>query len=155
MSRGFDVYGLGNALVDIQYDIEPAWLQKMEIAKGVMTLVDEAQQQALIDAIDRPPRRQSSGGSAANSMIAAAVLGGSAYYACLVGRDDLGTFYLNDLEAAGVACNRDNRAAGTTGRCLVLITPDADRTMNTFLGITANFGAAQVEEEVIAASAYV
>jgi fructokinase len=127
----------------------------MEIAKGVMTLVDEAQQQALIDAIDRPPRRQSSGGSAANSMIAAAVLGGSAYYACLVGRDDLGTFYLNDLEAAGVACNRDNRAAGTTGRCLVLITPDADRTMNTFLGITANFGAAQVEEEVIAASAYV
>jgi len=154
MSKRFDVYGLGNALVDIQYDIDPAWLQKMGIDKGVMTLVDEARQQALIDAIEGAPRKQSSGGSAANSMIAMTVLGGSAYYACKVGKDDLGTFYLNDLEAAGVACNREHRAAGTTGRCLVLITPDAERTMNTFLGITASFGPAQVEERIIADSTY-
>lgn len=154
MSKRFDVYGLGNALVDIQYDIDPAWLRKMGIDKGVMTLVDEERQQALIDAIDGAPLKQSSGGSAANSMIATTVLGGSAYYACKVGNDDLGTFYLNDLEAAGVACNRDHRAEGTTGRCLVLITPDADRTMNTFLGITATFGPGQVEERIIADSTY-
>lgn len=154
MSKRYDVYGLGNALVDIQYDIEPAWLQKMGIDKGVMTLVDEARQQELIDAIDGAPRKQSSGGSAANSLIAVAVLGGRAYYACKVGKDELGTFYLNDLEASGVACNRDHRADGTTGRCLVLITPDAERTMNTFLGITATFGPEQVEEQVIADSTY-
>jgi len=137
MSKRFDVYGLGNALVDIQYDIDPAWLQKMGIDKGVMTLVDEERQQTLIDAIEGAPRKQSSGGSAANSMIATTVLGGRSYYACKVGKDYLGSFYLNDLEAAGVACNREHRADGTTGRCLVLITPDAERTMNTFLGITA------------------
>jgi fructokinase len=154
MGKRFDVYGLGNALVDIQYDVDPAWLQKMGIDKGVMTLVDEARQQALIDVIEGAPRKQSSGGSAANSMIAVMVLRGSAYYACKVGRDDLGTFYLNDLEASGVACNRENRADGTTGRCLVLITPDAERTMNTFLGITATFGAGQIEEKVIADSRY-
>jgi fructokinase len=154
MGKRFDVYGLGNALVDIQYDVDPAWLRTMGIDEGVMTLVDEARQQALIDALDRPPVRRSSGGSAANSMIALAVLGGRASYACLVGDDDLGAFYLDDLEAAGVACNRNGRAHGTTGRCLVLITPDAERTMSTFLGITASFGPRQIDEAVVAGSRY-
>jgi len=154
MGKRFDVYGMGNALVDLQYEIDPAWLKTMGIAKGVMTLVDEARQQKLIDAIDHAPLKLSSGGSAANSMITLSVLGGAAYYACKVGMDELGAFYLDDLDAAGVACNLEHRAEGTTGRCLVLITPDAERTMNTFLGITASFGPEQVDEAVIADSAY-
>ena len=154
MAEQYDVYGLGNALVDVQYEVTPAFLEKLQIEKGVMTLVDEERQRVITTAIDHPPHKQSSGGSAANSMIAVAHLGGRAYYACKVGNDDMGEFYLQDLETAGVACNRAHRGDGVTGLCLVLITPDADRTMNTFLGITSTFGPEQVEEAVVAASKY-
>ena len=154
MTRQYDVYGLGNALVDIQYEVGPAFLQRSQINKGVMTLVDETRQRAIIDDLQAPPRKQSSGGSAANTMIAMANLGGRAYYACKVARDGLGDFYMDDLTAAGVGCNRDHRGDGVTGTCLVLITPDADRTMLTFLGITSTFGPEQVEEEVLASSTY-
>lgn len=154
MSNRNDVYGIGNALVDIQYEVDPAFLKKAGIDKGVMTLVDEKRQQEIIDGIEHPPLKQSSGGSAANSMIAMARLGGKAIYACKVGSDPLADFYLQDLEAAGVAVAGDNRADGTTGRCLVLITPDAERTMNTFLGITGSFGPEQLDEGRIAESAY-
>ena len=154
MIEWYDVYGMGNALVDLQYEVDPAFLKRMEIEKGVMTLVDEKRQRAIIDAIPGPPKKQSSGGSAANTMIAVANLGGRAHYACKVGRDDLGEFYMNDLKAAGVGCNRASRDDGVTGRCLVLITPDADRTMNTFLGITSTFGPEQVEMEILKSSTY-
>ncbi len=154
MTDRYDAYGIGNALVDIQYEVNPQFLRKMGIDKGVMTLVDEERQQNIIGGISRPPLKQSSGGSAANSMIGIAALGGRASYACKVGRDDLGEFYLDDLEAAGVACDREHRGEGTTGKCLVLITPDADRTMNTFLGVTATFGPDEIDEAIITASRY-
>ncbi|MDP6777420.1 MAG: adenosine kinase [Candidatus Latescibacteria bacterium] len=149
MSRTYDVYGIGNALVDIQYRVDPAYLGRMGIEKGLMTLVDEERQQALIDSLQDADSERSSGGSAANTMIALAGLGGKGYYACKVGLDEYGTFYLADLEVAGVDTNPGNRAEGVTGKCIVLITPDADRTMNTFLGITGSFGPEQVEEDVI------
>lgn len=154
MTEQYDVYGLGNALVDVQYEVTPAFLKTLQIEKGVMTLVDEDRQKVITTALDRPPHKQSSGGSAANSMIAIAQLGGRAFYACKVGHDEMGEFYLHDLETAGVACNRAHRGDGVTGLCLVLITADADRTMNTFLGITSTFGPEQVEAAVIAASKY-
>lgn len=154
MTRTYDVYGVGHALVDIQYQVAPEFLAEYQIEKGVMTLVDEARQRTLTVAVGREPIAAASGGSAANTLIGVACYGGRTYYACLTGRDAWGDFYQRDLEAAGVATHSANRGAGKTGQCLVFITPDADRTLNTFLGISHALGPAQLQEEVIADSQY-
>lgn len=153
MARTFNVYGIGNALVDIQYRVTPAFLVRSGIEKGVMTLIGEDRHHELLEQLGDDVMKRSSGGSAANTMIAAANLGGKAYYACKVAKDAYGDFYLRDLEAAGVASNRF-QGEGTTGKCLVMITDDADRTMNTYLGITGTFGPEQLEPEVIQESDY-
>lgn len=154
MTRTYDVYGVGHALVDIQYQVAPEFLAEYQIEKGVMTLVDEARQRTLTAAVGRDPIAAASGGSAANTLIGVACYGGRTYYACLTGRDAWGDFYQRDLKAAGVATHSANRGAGKTGQCLVFITPDADRTLNTFLGISRALGPAQLQEEVIADSQY-
>ena len=154
MTRTYDVYGVGHALVDIQYQVPPEFLAEHQIEKGVMTLVDEARQRHLTAAVGGEPVASASGGSAANTLIGVARYGGRTYYACLTGRDDWGDFYQRDLEAAGVATHPANRGEGKTGQCLVFITPDADRTLNTFLGISSAIGPAQLHEEVIADSQY-
>ncbi|MBT3605765.1 MAG: adenosine kinase [Candidatus Latescibacteria bacterium] len=151
----FDVYGLGNALVDIQYQVDPDFLQEMSIDKGVMTLIEEDRQEALITNLGGKEMARSSGGSAANTMISVVNCGGTGYYACKVAYDADGDFYLNDLEASGVKSSTSNRSEGTTGKCLVMITEDADRTMNTFLGITSTFGPEQIEQDMIAQSKYI
>ena len=155
MARTYDVYGIGHALVDVQYQIAPEFLAEHQIEKGVMTLVDESRQRNLSAAICGEPVASASGGSAANTLIGVARFGGRTYYACLTGRDAWGDFYQRDLEAAGVATHPANRGEGKTGQCLVFITPDADRTLNTFLGISSAIGPAQLQEEVIADSQYI
>ena len=154
MPRTYNVYGIGNALVDIQYRVEPEFLTAHGIEKGLMTLIDEDRHNELLGVLQGSPAGRSSGGSAANTMIAVANLGGTACYACKVAEDPVGDFYLRDLNAAGVASNASNRGQGITGKCLVFITSDADRTMNTFLGITATFGPEQLEEDLIRDSDY-
>ncbi|MDA0711419.1 MAG: adenosine kinase [bacterium] len=151
----FDVYGLGNALVDIQFQVDTAFFAEMGIEKGVMTLIEEDRQMALIGNLGGKELARSSGGSAANTMISVVNCGGSAYYACQVAYDADGEFYLADLAAAQVKSSASNRSEGTTGKCLVMITDDADRTMNTFLGITSSFGPDQIEGDVIARSKYI
>ena len=155
MSRQYDVYGVGHALVDVQYAIPPEFLVRLGIDKGVMTLIDQERQQALQAALGQESISSASGGSAANTAIGVAGFGGSAYYACQVGQDDWGAFYLRDLQEAGVRSNPANRIAGRTGQCTVFITPDADRTLNTFLGVSSTIGPERLEEEVIAASRYI
>ena len=94
-----------------------------------------------------------SGGSAGNSMIATAQFGGPTFMSCKVANDSDGDIYIADLEAAGVDhCLKGNRATGTTGKCLVLITPDAERSMNTFLGISETLSTEQLDAQAIAAS---
>ncbi|MFH1574148.1 MAG: adenosine kinase [Acidobacteriota bacterium] len=154
MSHRYDVYGVGHALVDVQYAVSPEFLARLGIDKGVMTLIDQERQQALQAALGQQPITSASGGSAANTMIGVAGFGGSAYYTCQVGQDDWGAFYLRDLGKAGVCSNPANRIAGRTGQCTVFITPDADRTLNTFLGVSSTIGPERLEEEVIAASKY-
>jgi sugar/nucleoside kinase (ribokinase family) len=149
MSKRYNVYGIGNALVDVQYQVDDDYLQRMEVEKGGMTLVDEARQKALGDAVDGDPLQRTSGGSAANTMIMVSGFGGSSYYGCKVGTDEAGDFYLDGLSKAGVESNRQNRGEGVTGTCFVFITPDGERSMNTFLGITSTFGPEQVESAVI------
>ena len=153
MARAFSVYGIGNALVDIQFRVTPDFLARAGIEKGVMTLIDEARHHELLEHLGDDLLKRSSGGSAANTMIAVANLGGRSHYACKVAKDAYGDFYLQDLAAAGVASNRF-QGEGITGKCLVMITDDADRTMNTYLGITGTFGPEQLEPDVIQNSDY-
>lgn len=151
--KQYDVYGLGNALVDMEFEVEDGFLKLMEIEKGVMTLVDEDAQHRLLTHLDAFEGNKGSGGSAANTLIAVSALGGSAYYSCKVASDDLGEFYLQDLKNAGVTSNLNcERTNGITGKCVVMVTPDAERTMNTFLGISSELSTAELDAEAIAQS---
>lgn len=151
----YDVYGLGNALVDMEFEIKDQFLQENNISKGIMTLVDENQQHELISQLDSFEGNKASGGSAANTLIAISAMGGSSYYSCKVADDDLGHFYLNDLKTAGVDCNMDGKhKGGITGKCLVMVTPDAERTMHTFLGVSSELSPYEVSEEAIKNSSF-
>jgi sugar/nucleoside kinase (ribokinase family) len=152
MARKYNVYGVGNALVDVQYQVSDSYIERMDVGMATMTLVDEARQRELIENVENDPLERASGGSAANTVIGVVNFGGSAYYGCKVGKDEPGDFYLNDLTAAGVGSNPNNRADGVTGQCVVLIGPDGERSLNTFLGITAEFGPEEVEAQVVADS---
>ncbi len=146
----YDVYGLGNALVDMEFEISDQFLQDNAIDKGIMTLVDENQQHELIEQLDVFEGNKASGGSAANTLIAVSAMGGSAYYSCKVADDDLGHFYLDDLKTAGVDCNMDGKhKGGITGKCLVMVTPDAERTMHTFLGVSSELSPYEVSDDAI------
>jgi sugar/nucleoside kinase (ribokinase family) len=154
MSR-YHVYGIGNALVDMEYEVEERDLAKLRIDKGVMTLVDEAHQKEIMAHLADHRHGRGSGGSAANTVIAVSQFGGSGFYSCKVADDELGHFYLDDLVANGVDTNRHgDKEAGHTGRCVVLVTPDTDRTMVTHLGITGGFSIRELVPEAIRESDY-
>lgn len=157
MKKKYDVYGIGNALVDIVTEVEDSFLEANSVEKGLMTLVDEDRQHELSNAIDLAGSDMQCGGSAANTIIAVSQFGGSSYYSCKVANDDLGKFYLTDLKGNGVDTNltEDTSPAGITGKCLVMTTPDANRTMNTFLGITSTFSKTEVVESALKDSEYV
>ena len=153
--KKYDVYGLGNALLDMEYEVAPELLQDLNIDKGVMTLIDDARQAELVNRLGTPSK-QGSGGSAANTIVAIAQFGGNAYYSCKVANDAAGDVYLKDLLDCGVATNlqAQERTDGITGKCLVLVTPDADRTMNTYLGITSHFSPSELDAGAIKNSKY-
>lgn len=156
MTKKYDVYGIGNALVDMEYEVHDEFFTKNKIDKGLMTLVDEDRQKVLIEALGGLPLKQQCGGSAANTIIAVAQFGGKSFYSCKVANDATGDFYFQDLKDTGVDSNlqKQVRVSGTTGKCLVLVTPDAERTMNTFLGITATLSKSEVDAEAIKNSNY-
>lgn len=154
--KKYDVYGIGNALVDIVTEVDHDFFTKNEIEKGVMTLVDEKRQQVLMKAIDMKKSRMSAGGSAANTIIGVNQFGGKGFYSCKVAHDDLGKFFLEDMMRNGVETNLtfEKSHPGHTGRCLVMTSPDADRTMNTFLGISSFLSTDEVDEKAIINSKY-
>ena len=147
----YDVFGVGNAIVDIVTEVEDTFFAKNEVEKGVMTLVDEQRQHHLMNAIDMKKSRISGGGSAGNTVVALSQFGGTSFYACLVAHDDLGKFFLDDLKHHGVDTDLkfDSCPIGHTGRCLVMTSPDAQRTMNTFLGVSALLSPEHVNERAI------
>ena len=147
----YDLYGLGNALVDMEYRVDDAFLDRHGVAKGHMTLVEEDFLNRLTEDLSERPHERMSGGSAANTALAVQGFGGSAFYACKVASDDLGRHFLNDLASAGVATNANAGASdGLTGRCIVLITDDAERSMNTFLGASRSLGVIEMDEVALA-----
>lgn len=155
MDKKYNVYGIGNALVDMEFEVTTELLQKLNIDKGVMTLMDEVQQKEVMTHLPAPCKR-SSGGSAANTMVALCQLGGRGFYSCKVANDETGTFYYQDLIDCGLDTNLKfgDRPDGITGKCLVLITPDADRTMNTFLGISGAICEEELNIEALENSEY-
>lgn len=154
----YNIYGLGAALVDTEIEVSDADLTTLNVEKGVMTLVDEQRQHELVRHLEghMVHSRRASGGSACNSVIAASCFGATTYYSCKVADDDNGSFFMGDLKSAGVAADFDAaRDPGITGKCLVMITPDAERSMNTFLGVSGDFSVSELNEEALAASDYV
>jgi len=153
----YDVYGMGNALVDTEYEINQEYLEKYDVAKGMMTLIDGDRQKVLLEGLaNKEIRKMQGGGSAANSIVGVSQFGGKAFYSCKVASDELGEFFMQDLADKGIGSNWDNkvRPDGVTGQCLVLVTPDAERTMNTFLGITSTFSVSDLVESELANSKY-
>ena len=135
----YHLYAIGNALVDTEYEVSDALLAAMGVSKRHMTLIDAEQRTALHKHVQGLHARRTGGGSAGNTVVALAQLGGHAFYSCRVADDELGAFYTQDLQANGVATNLTHTQAqpGQTGSCMVLVTPDAERTMCTFLGATS------------------
>ena len=155
MTTRFDVYAVGNALVDLEYRVDDTFLQSQNIEKGVMTLAEADMQARLLSALDNQHTRekQASGGSAANSIIAASAFGSRCFYSCKVASDSLGDFYRKDLIAAGVSTNlQEQRPEGVSGTCVVMVTPDSERTMNTYLGITADVSVSELDLDALRAS---
>ena len=132
--KQYSVYGIGNALVDTEIQVEDTELEQLGVDKGMMTLVDESRQQELIDQLQGHlvTAKRASGGSAANTVIAVSRFGGSVSHNWNCARDD-----------------------GTTGRCLVLISPDAERSMSSYLGISESLSVEQLDPHAISDSRYV
>jgi sugar/nucleoside kinase (ribokinase family) len=150
----YAVYGVGNALVDIQAQVSDEMLESLKFDKGVMTLVDDEMQQRVLSALDGVSVSRCAGGSAANTIIGVADFGGKAAYAGKTGRDQLGEFCLADMRKMGVTIEVPP-AEGRTGTCVVLITPDAQRTMLTSLGVSATLGPDDIDEDEIRKAEYV
>lgn len=155
--KKYNVYGIGNALVDLEFKVSYDFIKEHQVPKGLMTLVDEEKQNRLINAINHNNIVKKSGGSAGNTVMAVSQFGGKSFYSCKVSNDEYGDLFIKDLKDSGIETNLDKieREAGATGKCLVMITEDADRTMNTFLGVTVDLSINEVDEDAIRQSEYV
>jgi sugar/nucleoside kinase (ribokinase family) len=149
----FELFGMGNALVDFEYTCDFDFLAKHKIQKSAMTLVDANTQEAHLADLEGKMKKRQCGGSAANTLIAYAQCGGKPHYACRVADDQLGRFYLADLGNNHVHSNFERKLPeGRTGTCLVMITPDSERTMETYLGITSEFSVHDVDFNLLGKS---
>ncbi len=143
-----DVLGVGNAIVDVLAEADDAFLLTEGIAKGGMTLIDTDRARALYERMN--PGIEMSGGSAANTMAGIAALGGSCAYIGKVAQDQLGEVFAHDIRAAGVRFATPPLVGGEpTARCLILITPDAQRSMNTFLGASSYLASEDIDAALI------
>jgi adenosine kinase len=147
----YDVLGFGNAIVDVIARADDDFLARQEMRKGGMSLIDEARAQAIYDAMG--PAVEISGGSAANTIVGVAGFGGRAGFVGKVKDDELGRTFAHDIRAAGVAFDTPPAADGpSTARCYVLVTPDGERTMNTYLGAAQDLHPNDVDPDTVAAS---
>jgi sugar/nucleoside kinase (ribokinase family) len=146
-----DVLGIGNAIVDVIARAEDEFLTKHRMRKGGMALIDEAQASAIYDAMG--PAVEISGGSAANTIVGVASFGGRAAFVGKIKDDEFGRTFAHDIRAAGVAYDTPPASDGpATARCYVMVTPDGERTMNTFLGAAQDLHPSDIDPEAIAAA---
>jgi sugar/nucleoside kinase (ribokinase family) len=147
----YNIYGIGGALVDTEVEVSDEFLADAKIDKGVMTLVDESRQKELLDAVSAKDLKllKKCGGSVCNSVVAASTLGAKAFFSGKVADDDDGELFVGDLNKAGVDFHSAGQDPGTTGKCLVMVTQDAERTMNTFLGASDTLSAKEIDLEAL------
>jgi sugar/nucleoside kinase (ribokinase family) len=146
-----DVIGIGNALVDVLSHETDQFLTDHDLVKGSMALVDTEQASSLYD--DMGPATEISGGSVANTMVGIASFGGKAGFVGRVRDDELGDVFAHDIRRSGVHFETAPATSGPpTGRCLIVVTPDAERTLSTYLGAAAEIGPADVSEGLIASA---
>jgi sugar/nucleoside kinase (ribokinase family) len=150
-SAELDVTGIGHAIVDVITQAQDGFLALHQMDKGGMMLIEEDRAEAIYG--DMGPGVEASGGSAANTMAGLASLGGKAAFIGKVRNDQLGDVFAHDIRSIGVSFETEAATEGaTTARCLILVTPDAQRTMNTFLGAAAEFSPDDVDPNLIAAA---
>lgn len=145
----YDVFGIGNALVDLQVKVDDADLEALSLAKGGMQLSDAAEQQRILGVLEGKIDNLCSGGSAANTMHGVGALGGRAYYLGRVANDEHGKLYSKDMLDCGVGFPGTDAEPEGTGTSVVLVTPDAQRTMCTHLGISSQIHVDNVDPSIV------
>ena len=138
MTKQYHVYAIANALLDVCFEVSDDTLTSLNVDKGVMTLIDLDRHHELLEALSGLKHKKICGGSAVNTCVTLTDLGSLAFCSCKVANDEDGRFYLTNLQHHGVDSNLSStlRESGITGKCIVMVTPDTQRTMNTFLGIS-------------------
>jgi sugar/nucleoside kinase (ribokinase family) len=150
-SAAFDVLGIGNAIVDVISRADDGFLSRHGLVKGSMMLIDEERAEKLY--ADMGPGVEISGGSCGNTMAGVASFGGRGAYIGKVRDDQLGGVFGHDLKATGVSFETASATSGpSTARCLILVTPDAQRTMNTYLGACTGLSPADIDEKLVASA---
>jgi sugar/nucleoside kinase (ribokinase family) len=146
-----NIYAIGAALVDTEVTVSDDFLQGHSIDKGVMTLVEQPRQAELLNALNSygASLHRQSGGSACNTAVAASYFGATACFGGKVANDNDGRLFASDLEQANVAFYSAKSGAGVTGKCLVMVTDDAERTMNTYLGVSDAFSEAEIDHNAL------
>ncbi|MDB4173152.1 adenosine kinase [bacterium] len=145
----FDVVGIGNAIVDVLAHADEAFLAQFELTKGAMTLIDADRAATLYE--NMSPAVECSGGSAANTIACLASLGGQGAFIGKVHEDQLGEIFRHDIRSLGITFDSAPSVGGvSTARCLIFVTPDADRTMQTFLGACVELSPADIDPKIIA-----
>ena len=152
MDYGYDVYGVGNAIVDTEVEVDDSFLAGRGMDKGIMTLVSPDDQAALLGSLTGRARHGSAGGSAANTMTAVAHFGGRAFFTGKVGDDQHGTLYRESLAEAGVESGMTRTGGDSTGACVVLVTPDGERTMQTSLGAASTLEPDDIDLDALRSS---
>jgi sugar/nucleoside kinase (ribokinase family) len=151
-TASYDVLGIGNAIVDVLARVDDAFVARNKLVKGSMNLIDEARAEALYAAMG--PAVEISGGSCGNTIAGVASFGGRGAYVGKVKNDQLGDVFAHDMKAQGVAFTTARATSGpATARSFILVTPDSERTMNTYLGACVNLTPADIDEAAIAAAA--
>jgi sugar/nucleoside kinase (ribokinase family) len=147
----YQIYGIGSALVDTEVAVSHEFLRYNDIETGVRTLVDEERQAGLINSLTLKKHlfTKMPGGSVCNSLVAAASLGAKTFFAGKVASDDDGLYFIDSITKSGVAFHTVSPAAGVTGKCLVMVTPDAERSMVTYLGASDSLTNRDINEEAL------
>ena len=146
---GHHVVGIGNALVDIEMRVEEDFIRELELTKGGMTLTTPEEQAKILATVSGRAQKIVSGGSAANTIHGISALGGKTYYLGRVADDAYGKHYTEDMKSCGVGFPGPDAKTDGTGTCLILVTPDSERTMLTHLGISSQLHANNVDETLV------
>ncbi len=155
MEKKIDLCGMGNALVDIQYRVDDDVIAKSGLVKGEMRLASSKEQASLIEKLEKLDHHKCSGGSAANTIIAFSQFGGKPGYQTMLGKDENGEFYAKEFKELGIELSAMLLEYESTGTCLVLITPDSERTMYTCLAASSRYTDCDIDFELITNSKWI